>query len=324
MRKAIIPQAAMNPALRTVELRQASSRQMEPLFAEERRLWLDQLHWDYRPSTQLISKFIDAKSLCGYAAFTGGEAVGYGFYIVEETKGLIGGLYVTPKCDPSETGKCILGQILASMRAAPGMRRIEAQLMPFGAPLDHAFVGENFRLHPRQFMLLPLKEWSGDSTPVARNLRIERWDDRYFEPCARLIYAAYAGHVDSAINDQYCSEAGALKFLKNIILLPGCGQFRADASFVVRPAASERLVAAVLTSCVSHGVGHTTQICVLPGYQGQGLGKRLMAASVQALRASRFHALSLTVTSANASAVKLYERLGFHTLKRFSAAVWQV
>ncbi|MGH9791596.1 MAG: GNAT family N-acetyltransferase, partial [Candidatus Acidiferrales bacterium] len=61
-----------------------------------------------------------------------------------------------------------------------------------------------------------------------------------------------------------------------------------------------------------------------PGYQGQGLGRRLMAASVQALRSNRFHALSLTVTSANVAAVKLYERIGFHTSKRFSAAVWQV
>ena len=312
------------PSLRIVPLRQVTSRQMEPLFGEEQRHWLDDLFWDYRPSIQLISKFLDSKSLAGFAAFVDGEPAGYGFYVAEESKGLVGGLYVTPRFDPAATGKAILSEMLAAMRALPGLHRIEAQLMPFGAPLDRTFVAENFRLYPRQFMLLPLKEWTGEAAPLPSGLRLERWDDRYFEPCARLIHAAYAGHIDSEINDQYRNESGALRFLKNIILLPGCGQFRADASFVVRPPSSERLVAAVLTSCVSHGVGHTTQICVLPGYQGQGLGKRLMAAAVQALRSTRFHALSLTVTSANTSAVKLYERLGFHTVKMFSAAVWQV
>jgi len=38
-----------------------------------------------------------------------------------------------------------------------------------------------------------------------------------------LIYLSY-DHVDGEINDQYRSRAGALRFLKNIILLPGCGQ----------------------------------------------------------------------------------------------------
>jgi len=297
---------------------------MQELFVEEQELWLEELHWDYRPSLQLIGKFIDAKTLAGHAAFLEGKAVGYGFYIVEETKGLIGGLFATRRGDPAETGKQILDEILAHMRAAPGLHRIEAQLMPFGAPLDHAFTGQNFRLYGRQFMLLPLKEWTGEAAPLPGGLRLEGWDDRYFEPCARLIQAAYAGHVDSEINDQYRSEAGALKFLKNIILLPGCGQFRPEASFIVRPMLSDRLVAVVLTSCVSSGVAHTTQICVLPGYHGQGLGRRLMAASIQALRSNRYHALSLTVTSGNTSAVRLYERLGFHTLKSFSAAVWQI
>ena len=79
----------------------------------------------------------------------------------------------------------------------------------------------------------------------------------------------------------------------------------------------------VLTSAVSAGVAHTTQICVLPGYQGQGLGRRLMETSIQALKSRRFDALSLTVTAVNSRAVRLYERMGFRTVKTFSAAVWQ-
>jgi ribosomal protein S18 acetylase RimI-like enzyme len=79
----------------------------------------------------------------------------------------------------------------------------------------------------------------------------------------------------------------------------------------------------VLTSTVAEGVGHTTQICVMPGYQGHGIGRAMMESSILALKRRRYESLSLTVTSANAQAVQLYEHLGFRTIKKFAAGVWQ-
>ena len=78
----------------------------------------------------------------------------------------------------------------------------------------------------------------------------------------------------------------------------------------------------ILTSTVQERVGHTTQICVMPGYQGRGLGRRLIAATIAALRARNFEALSLTVTAANERAVRLYEKIGFKRIKSFTAGVW--
>ncbi|MBI3405172.1 MAG: GNAT family N-acetyltransferase [Acidobacteria bacterium] len=313
--------------IRVADLRTVSSRILEPLFAEEQVHWLEQLHWDYRPSIQLISKFIDAKSLAGCAAFEGDDAAGYGFYVLEEDKALVGGLFVAPKYAATDAAERILSQLLVAVRQLPGVERVEAQLMPFGAPLDRAFAAASFALYQRNFMILPLAEARAEPEPLGEGLRIEPWDDRWFEPCAALIQRAYAGHIDAEINDQYRSEAGALRFLKNIVILPGCGQFQPQASFVVHraspDAATSELVAVVLTSCVSHGVGHTTQICVLPEYRKKALGRRLMAASIQALRSARYHALSLTVTAQNHRAVRLYHEIGFHTVKSFSAAVWQ-
>ncbi len=124
-------------------------------------------------------------------------------------------------------------------------------------------------------MILPLAEANITGQPISSGLRLEPWTDRAFEAAARLIHLAYADHVDSQINDQYCSEAGGLKFLRNIVLLPGCGQFLPEASFLVRQPTSDRLVAMVLTSTVAEKVGHTTQICVMPGYQGHGIGRAL-------------------------------------------------
>ncbi|PYU57255.1 MAG: hypothetical protein DMG55_20615 [Acidobacteria bacterium] len=193
--------------------------------------------------------------------------------------------------------------------------------MPFSGPVDTPLLDQGFHLYTRQFMLLDLQKVH-EAKSDSGGMRLTRWNDRYFEPCAKLIYLAYANHVDGEINDQYCSRGGALKFLKNIILLPGCGQFVPGASFILHEPGSDELVAAVLTSEVSPGVGHTTQICVLPGYQGHGLGRMLMQTSAEALRSMKFGELTLTVTSDNRTAVKLYEKLGFHTIKSFTAGVW--
>jgi ribosomal protein S18 acetylase RimI-like enzyme len=208
------------------------------------------------------------------------------------------------------------------MRALPQMHRIEAQLMPFGGPVDAALREQGFRLHTRKFMLLDLNKEQPPTPAINSGIRLERWHDRYFDPCAKLIYLAYANHIDGDINDQYRSRHGALKFLKNIIHLPGCGQFVPSASFVLRHPGGDDLIGAVLTSEVSTGVGHTTQLCVQPGYQGHGLGRLLMQTSQDALRNLNYKELSLTVTADNRTAVHLYEQLGFETIKSFTAGVW--
>lgn len=306
-----------------LELRQISSRSLEDLFREESRHWKEELLWDYRSSIDLIRRFMDSRSLGGYVAMEDGRPAGYGFYVLEDRKGLIGGLFVSSQYPQAEITEKLLNEMLSTMLATPRIERIEAQLMPFGTGLEAAHLSQKFRVYPRQFMLLRLDEAKVKNQPAPSGVRIEPWTDRAFESCARLIQLAYADHVDSEINDQYRTESGALKFLRNIVILPGCGQFLPEASFLARSGYSEPPVAMVLTSRVSDGVGHTTQLCVQPGYQKHGLGRHLMECSIRALRARHFHSLSLTVTSNNTPAVRLYESLGFRTIKNFFAGVWK-
>ena len=309
--------------MQILELRQVDSRALDVLFQEESKRWREELHWDYRSSIDLIRKFIDSRALGGYVALEDGHPAGYGFYVLEDHKGLIGGLFASSDSSQAEVTQKILTEMVSALHVTPRLQRIEAQLMPFGAELDPTFLSRFFRLHTRQFMLLQLNEARLESKPLSAGLRIEPWSDRAFESAARLIQLAYANHVDGEINDQYRSQAGGMRFLRNIVLLPGCGQFMPEASFLVRPATGDPLVGMVLTSTVAKGVGHTTQVCVMPGYQGHGVGRQLMERSIQALRRRNYEALSLTVTAVNRSAVELYEHLGFRTIKTFAAGVWQ-
>jgi len=271
---------------------------------------------------ELIKRFLESHPLAGCVAFENGAAVGYSFYVMEEQKGLIGGLYVSSEYDQAAIGRKLLEEMLFSMRALPQLTRIEAQLMPFGGPVDQPLSEQGFHLYTRQFMSLDVANVRESAAGATARMRLDRWHDRYFDPCAKLIYLSYANHVDGEINDQYRSRYGALRFLKNIILLPGCGQFVPSASFVLRQPGNDELIGAVLTSEVSPGVGHTTQICVLPGYQGHGLGRALMQTAIDALRSSKFKELTLTVTAENRTAVQLYEKLGFSVIKSFTAGVW--
>src|ERR1700737_2083944 len=87
-----------NPAsMQIVDLRQLHARSLEALFQEEVRHWREELYWDYRPSIELIRKFIDSRALGGYAALEDGQPAGYGFYVLEDHKGLIGGLFVAER-----------------------------------------------------------------------------------------------------------------------------------------------------------------------------------------------------------------------------------
>jgi ribosomal protein S18 acetylase RimI-like enzyme len=318
-----------------VDLRQMDSRQITPLLEEEARQWRHDLHWDYRASLELIRKFVDAKSLAGSVALEGDRVAGYAFYVLEEHKALLGGLYVSPQWPQLRLAQELLSDVLETLRALPRTERIEAQLIPFGCDLGQALAEQGFRLYPRQFMLLDFRRAPGllanpgdhHTSPHAppntgSGLRLERWNDRHFAACARLIQLAYANHMDGEINDQYRTESGALKFLKNIVILPGCGQFQAYASFVLRVPHSYELAGVVLTSLVAPGVAHTTQICVMPGYQRNGIGRQLMEAAIAALRARGVTELSLTVTVANDPAVRLYKKIGFAPIKTFTAGVW--
>jgi len=309
--------------MQILDLRQIHSESLAPLFMEEIRLWRQELYWDYRPSIELIERFIDAHSLGGFVAVEDGKPAGYGFYVIEDQKGLIGGLFVSSRFPQAPITQRLLTEMLDALQSTPRLQRVEVQLMPFGTALDPTFLLQYFRLHSRQFMFLPLRDANLNGKPESKGLRIEPWTERAFASAARLIQLAYADHVDGEINDQYRSEEGGLKFLRNIVLLPGCGQFLPEASFIVRPATGDRLIAMVLTSTVAPKVGHTTQICVMPGHQGHGIGRQLMESSIEALRRMNYDSLSLTVTAINQPAVQLYEHLGFRTIKTFAAGVWK-
>ena len=334
---AVAPQIS---AFDIIDLRLLRARALNPLFEEQQQLWLEQLHWDYRPSVEMIRRNIDSHSLSGYVALMHQKVVGYCFFVYEEHKGLVGDLYVLrafqaqrPYGTAADIATLLLERALRTLEQTPMVRRIETQLIPLGGePLDSVFRSFGLQPFPRLFMF---KQLSGRPTvdrpqpragipptrsrPARESWELRRWDDRDFEDMAGLIVDAYKGHLDSQINNQYAHSDGAMRFLKNIVVFPGCGVFQRETSLVAVEPSSLSMIGAALTSRVAPRVAHITQICVRRSWQGRGLGRQLMQETLGLLAAKGYEGVSLTVTAENHSAVHLYRDLDFHVIKEFTA-----
>jgi ribosomal protein S18 acetylase RimI-like enzyme len=153
--------------------------------------------------------------------------------------------------------------------------------------------------------------------------RIEGWADQYQDAAATVISLAYGHHVDSRINEQYRSVAGARRFLTNIVQYPGCGTFFGQGSMLAFDPQKGWVAGVVLTSFVGPETGHITQLCVAPDAQGLGLGRELLLRAMDALRRAGAKRVSLTVTAANEAALELYKQTGFREMRRFLAYVWE-
>ncbi|MBV9770231.1 MAG: GNAT family N-acetyltransferase [Bryobacterales bacterium] len=313
-----------SPVARVVELRHLRGGDLDLLLEEETEAWRETLDWDFRGSAALVRRFLDIQSLSGYSLVINGYPAGYCYYVAEDRKGLIGDLYVMKDHLSMENEQRLLTAAVHGLMKTPLIRRIESQLMMLRtAPPVELLERKHVRMHVRNFM--------GIDGSVAARLPERRlspavwfdsWSERKQDEAAALIAGAYQGHVDSEINDQYRSAAGARRFLMNIVQYPGCGSFFQPASFVAVDPASGRLSGICLASLVQSDVGHVTQVCVSKAARGTGVGYELMRRSLESMAKHGCRKVTLTVTAVNSEAITLYEQMGFQKTRNFTAYVW--
>jgi ribosomal protein S18 acetylase RimI-like enzyme len=308
-----------------VDLRELGPGHLEPLLEEETDAWRTDLDWDFRPSADLVRRFLSLRSLNGFALIANGAVEGYSYYVAEEGKGLIGDFYLRSHFRTYENEKWLLEAILDTMWRIPGLRRIEAQLMMMRhEPDSTSRYARWFQAFPRRFLELPLAAVRSFRTLDSNGTAFAPWTENWRDEAAQVIAKTYKGHIDSQINDQYRSPTGAHRFLVNIVQYLGCGAFFAPASFVAWDRKERAMCGLSLGSLVAPEVGHITQICVAPSHQGQGIGYELLRRSLTAFATQGCQTVSLTVTSENTSALRLYERMGFQPMRDFSAYVWEL
>lgn len=319
-----------------LDLRHYSAAQLRPLLEIENQQWKQRLHWDYRTSIELISQYVDARMLPGFIALDGSRVEnkisGYVFCVYEEAKAVIGDIFSIGAGDGSlsaaQIERQLAEQMIVLLQNSPGTERIESQLLlhPRGK-VSPAFLAHGFEVFPRHFMQHTMAGPKAASPlpplpPLPIGVRMRVWEESDFNHAARLITEAYAGHLDSHINDQYQSLAGSLRFLHNIVRFPSCGYFDPQASRVLESEATGEMIGLLLGSRIMEQTAHITQICIAPRWRYRGFAQQMLAECIASLQQRGFHAVSLTVTEANTQARRLYERMGFTSIHTFDAMVW--
>ena len=307
-----------------VELQHLGISDLDPLLSEEILAWESRFAWDFRPSADLLRRFLQMHSLYGYVVRLNRQVVGYSYFVTEARKGLIGDFYVREEHRNSTAETSLLAAVVQGLMRTSGIRRIESQLLLLSDGLQELPFADSLTRHDRYFMVIH-REIAAKLLPTAPEVHVTfvPWTDRYHEETAHLVSAAYRGHVDSDINDQYRTIPGARQFLTNIIRYPGCGQFSPTASVVAIDDRTGRVCGVCLASLVSGQSGHVTQLCVLPALRGARLGYELLRQSLERLGQLGCTTTSLTVTCSNTGAIRLYESAGFRTQDTFPALVWQ-
>lgn len=308
-----------------VELSRLNVEALETLLEEERLSWRSALSWDFSPSLDLVRRFARIRALSGFALRIAKRIVGYSYYVVEDRKGLIGDVYVARDFETTAHTDLLLSSTVDAMIRTPGVERIEGQLMLANAPADRvAPFARNAQVFARLFMLADLEGVTSlpRAAPAAEEYRFTEWDGSRQDDAAMVIASAYHGHIDSKINDQYRTWLGSRRFVGNVTQYPGCGQFFSAASKLAVDR-QNKVCGVLLASAVAADTGHITQVCVSPEVRSRGLGYELIRRALLTMREHGCEKTSLTVTASNAQPVQLYQRMGFRTVRRFAAYVWE-
>ncbi|MEZ5363582.1 MAG: N-acetyltransferase [Bryobacterales bacterium] len=312
--------------LSIVDLREMRGEDLGYLLEQQNLEWRRRLHWDFAPTGSIIRRFLDARNLHGYAVVQGGRPVGYCYFIYEDGKALVGDLYLEDGFRQPAWERWLLENTVKAAAVYPGVRRVEGQALGLSYELqEDVLYSRPVSVVPRLFMMRVDLDQIEDAIPCdpPESLRFGHWDDSDLEPAAQLIAGSYARHIDSRINDQYRTVAGARRFLINTTQHTGCGVFLRRASVVARRGIFRSVAGVCLASRVDDSAGHVTQICVAPQHRGLGVGREMLRRTLTALARQGCEVASLTVTASNKPAIELYERFGFTILRRFSAFIWE-
>jgi ribosomal protein S18 acetylase RimI-like enzyme len=320
--------------LEIIDIRRFEPHEFSNLLEAESRAWKGTLRWDFASSLRIINSCLRDKRLSGYALVDEGSIRGYSFFFYDGEKGIIGDLYVHPDLAGRGHERELLEHTLETLLATPGLRRIEAQLPHYEREeLESSFRLRGFQSFLRRFMSLDLKRPRGPAGKLASErpaeggwahlgLEVVPWQRRFNDDAAEMLYQSYRQHVDALINDQYASVMGATRLIENIYQNQGCGDFLTRVSRMAVHRPTQKLAGILTVTSVRTRTAHIPQVGVDPAFQGMGVGTALMEAAFPDLVDEGFEQVTLTVTDANAGAVRLYQRLGFETFKTFGAFIY--
>jgi ribosomal protein S18 acetylase RimI-like enzyme len=306
--------------VQVVDLYTVTAPELEDLWQYEVRLWHDRLLWDVSGAFAALRRVVGRGGVPGKAVRVHDRTVGYTYYGIDGSLGVIAGLAVLPDWSRSDVGQTLLRNTIHEMQRQ-GVSRIESRFISADCPwLGTVLEAEGFRTYWRDFLRCELHPSQWSRHPLAL-VALEPWQGSHLGEAAAILQAAYLGSIEAEILALYRSIDGCRAVLDNIVNQGSCGVLVPEASAIAHNRG--RSLGFVVVTEVARRQGHLPQVAVLPDCQRQGIGRGLLDYSLRRLAERGFETLSLIVSRANDRALALYQAMGFRSVLSFPVGIWE-
>jgi ribosomal protein S18 acetylase RimI-like enzyme len=308
------------PMSQVVDLCTVTPAELEGLWHHEEQWWREYLLWDISHPLEVLRRVIGRRGVPGKAVRVGTQTVGYTYYVISGSLGVLSGLVVAPAWNIPEVGESLLHATIDAIRQR-GVRRIESPCVSMASPwLVPVCERAGLQAAWRAFLRVELA-CAHASVPSPVLFQLEPWRQMHVHEAAAIMQAAYQTTVDVELNMLYRTVEGCSSILDNLQQQGGCGPLVAEASVFARYRGQG--IGFVVVTEIAPRQGHLAQVAVLPAYQRQGVGRMLVNHCLTQLAARHFDTLSLIVSCANSRALRLYQALGLQEVLAFPVFVWE-
>jgi ribosomal protein S18 acetylase RimI-like enzyme len=152
--------------------------------------------------------------------------------------------------------------------------------------------------------------------------RLTPWAETLLEEFAQTKFQCFKNELDSRVFPCLGSLKGCRRLMSDIARKPG---FLPEATWLAAYAPPERrsieYCGTIQGICDKSGLGAIQNVGVTAAHRRRGVGSWLLARSLEGFRRAGMKRVFLEVTAENENAVRLYEQLGFATVKTIFKAV---
>ncbi len=152
--------------------------------------------------------------------------------------------------------------------------------------------------------------------PLPEGYAIVVWDGALLDAFALAKYHSFREEMDAHVFPCLGELAGCRRLMSEIAARPG---FLPGATWLavyrLDGATREEYCGTIQGIRDRSGAGAIQNLGIVPGHRGLGLGTALLLRALDGFRRAGIDRVHLEVTAENDGAIRLYERLGFQTVK---------
>jgi GNAT superfamily N-acetyltransferase len=180
----------------------------------------------------------------------------------------------------------------------------------------------NLRYHKRFQMELDLRRWRRQAVGLHPDYRLRSWSDELLREHAEAKYHSFRDELDAVVFPCLGERASCQRLMEEICERDG---FVPEATWLAEYiGAGPRRVepcGTIQAIRISRVRANIQNIGVTPHHRGRGVGGALLLAAITGLHQVGVTRVALEVTAVNDSAVRLYRRIGFRSVKTVYKAI---